>query len=63
MGDWSKDSKTHVATMGDGDFRSTEQSVTLDGRRRAADRARRRDGTVTVLKSDRRRRARSSTAR
>ena len=42
MGDWSKDSKTHVATMSDGDFRSTEQSVTLDGRRRAADRARRR---------------------
>ena len=30
MGDWSKDSKTHVATMSDGDFRSTEQSVTLD---------------------------------
>ena len=30
MGDWSKDSKSHVATMGDGDFRSTEQSVTLD---------------------------------
>ena len=29
MGAWSKDSKTHVATMGDGDFRSTERSVTL----------------------------------
>ena len=50
MGAWSKDSKTHVATMGDGDFRSTEQSVTIDARRRAADRARREDGTVTVLK-------------
>ena len=30
MGAWSADSKTHVSTMGDGDFRSTEQSVTLD---------------------------------
>ena len=30
MGDWSKDSKSHVATMSDGDFRSTEQSLTLD---------------------------------
>jgi isocitrate dehydrogenase len=49
MGDWSQDSKSHVATMGDGDFRSTEQSVTL-----AADDELRiehvaADGTVTVL--------------
>ncbi len=29
MGAWSRHSKTHVATMGDGDFRSTERSVTL----------------------------------
>jgi len=29
MGAWAKDSKSHVATMGDGDFRSTEKSVTL----------------------------------
>src|SRR3954463_7393505 len=28
MGEWSKDSESHVASMGDGDFRSTEQSVT-----------------------------------
>ena len=42
MGAWSKDSKSHVSTMGDGDFRSTERSVTMAGRRRAADRARRR---------------------
>jgi isocitrate dehydrogenase len=50
MGDWSNDSKSHVATMGNGDFRSTEQSVTLD----AADGLRiehvAEDGTVTVLK-------------
>ena len=30
MGEWSSDSKTHVATMGEGDFRSNEKSVTLD---------------------------------
>jgi isocitrate dehydrogenase len=50
MGDWSKDSKTHVATMGDGDFRSTEQSVTIgaDDELRIEHVAE--DGTVTVLK-------------
>ncbi len=30
MGEWSSDSKTHVATMGSGDFRSNEQSVTIE---------------------------------
>jgi isocitrate dehydrogenase len=30
MGEWSKESKTHVVTMSDGDFRSTEKSVTLE---------------------------------
>jgi isocitrate dehydrogenase len=29
MGEWSPGCKSHVATMGEGDFRSTEQSVTL----------------------------------
>ncbi len=29
MGDWSAESKSHVATMEDGDFRSTERSVTV----------------------------------
>ena len=29
MGAWSSDSKTHVATMGDGDFKSNEKSLTL----------------------------------
>ena len=29
MGAWSTDSKSHVATMSDGDFRSTEQAVTV----------------------------------
>jgi isocitrate dehydrogenase len=30
MGEWSRESATHVATMGDGDFRSTERSVTVE---------------------------------
>jgi len=29
MGAWSSDSESHVSTMSDGDFRSTEQSVTV----------------------------------
>ena len=36
MGAWSKDSKTHVSTMEDGDFRHSEQSVTRRGRGHAA---------------------------
>ena len=50
MGAWSPDSRTHVATMREGDFRSTETSVTLE----AADELRiehlAADGTVTVLR-------------
>lgn len=30
MGEWSADSKTHVATMNGGDFRSSERSMTID---------------------------------
>ncbi|MCK5902801.1 MAG: NADP-dependent isocitrate dehydrogenase, partial [Cocleimonas sp.] len=29
MGEWSQDSKSHVCAMGDGDFYSSEQSLTL----------------------------------
>ncbi len=29
MGEWSSDSKTHVSTMSEGDFRANEKSVTL----------------------------------
>ena len=29
MGEWSSDSKSHVASMGSGDFKSNEQSVTI----------------------------------
>jgi isocitrate dehydrogenase len=50
MGAWSADSKTHVATMGDGDFQSNEKSTTIEkaGSLRiehVAD-----DGSVTILK-------------
>jgi isocitrate dehydrogenase len=37
MGPWSQDSRSHVATMGEGDFASTERSVTVA-----------RAGTVTI---------------
>ena len=30
MGIWSSESKTHVATMSDGDFAHTEKSVTVN---------------------------------
>ncbi len=30
MGDWSRESRSHVSTMDDGDFRSTERSVTAE---------------------------------
>jgi isocitrate dehydrogenase len=51
MGAWASDSKSHVSTMSDGDFRATESSVTVAtaGEVRiehVADD----DGTVTVLK-------------
>ncbi|MGF1511056.1 MAG: NADP-dependent isocitrate dehydrogenase [Myxococcota bacterium] len=50
MGDWSPDSRTHVATMSGGDFRSNEVSMTMDRackvRIEHVDPA----GTVTVLK-------------
>src|SRR5436190_6196292 len=37
MGDWSRDSRSHVSTMSDGDFRATEQSATVKD-----------EGTVTI---------------
>ena len=50
MGAWSPDSRSHVATMSGGDFRSTEQSVTLDADGVARIEHVARDATVTVLK-------------
>ena len=50
MGAWSPDSKTHVATMGDGDFRHNEKSVTFAAATSCASSYVAADGTVTVLK-------------
>jgi isocitrate dehydrogenase len=50
MGAWSSDSRSHVSTMSDGDFRCTEQSVTIadPGSVRIEHVAT--DGTVTALR-------------
>jgi isocitrate dehydrogenase len=52
MGAWSADSKSHVSTMTDGDFRHSEKSVTVGeaGSFRIEHVAA--DGAVTVLKDD-----------
>jgi isocitrate dehydrogenase len=52
MGAWSSDSRSHVSTMSEGDFRSTEQSVTAsaDGSVRIEHVST--GGDVTVLKPD-----------
>jgi isocitrate dehydrogenase len=50
MGEWSKDSKTHVSTMEDGDFRHSEQSVTLDSEDTLTIEHEAADGTKSVLK-------------
>ncbi len=52
MGEWSSDSKTHVATMSHGDFRSNEKSLTMksadDVRIELVDTS----GGITVLKDN-----------
>ncbi|MBS3941458.1 MAG: NADP-dependent isocitrate dehydrogenase [Actinobacteria bacterium] len=50
MGEWSSESKTHVSTMGDGDFRSTERSVTVDEATDVRIELVGADGQTTVLK-------------
>jgi isocitrate dehydrogenase len=52
MGAWSADSKSHVVTMADGDFRSTEQAVTVPEPTNVRIEHVAQDGTVTVLKPD-----------
>jgi isocitrate dehydrogenase len=52
MGAWSEDSKSHVATMADGDFQSTEQSVTVPEATSVRIEHVGADGTVTVLKEE-----------
>ena len=50
MGAWSSDSRTSVATMGQDDFRSNEQSVVMAGDDTLTIRHVAADGTETVLK-------------
>ncbi len=52
MGAWSADSASHVATMSDGDFRSTERSVTAGEAGAVRIEHVDSDGTVTVLKDE-----------
>ncbi|MGB3053397.1 MAG: NADP-dependent isocitrate dehydrogenase, partial [Acidimicrobiales bacterium] len=52
MGAWSASSKTNVATMSSGDFRSTEQSVTIASAGTIRIEHVAGDGDVTVLKGD-----------
>ena len=49
MGEWSKDSKSHVATMDAGDFRHNEKSVTMDADDTLRIEHVDADGNVTVL--------------
>ena len=50
MGAWKADSKSHVSTMSSGDFRSNEQSTTLESATSVRIELRAADGTTTVLK-------------
>ena len=52
MGVWSKDSKSHVATMSHGDFAHNEQSVTLDKATTVKIQHTDNNGNVTVLKDN-----------
>ncbi len=50
MGTWSPESRSHVATMDDGDFRTTERSVTLEHAGSVRIEHHATDGSVTILK-------------
>jgi len=54
MGEWLSSSKTHVATMGENDFRSNEKSVTVSAASAGTAKIEfvGKDGAATVLKSD-----------
>src|SRR5690606_33120451 len=51
MGAWSADSKTHVASMSEGDFYGSEKSVTVKEATDVKIEFTANDGTVTVLKA------------
>ncbi|HEY5316625.1 MAG TPA: NADP-dependent isocitrate dehydrogenase, partial [Solirubrobacteraceae bacterium] len=50
MGAWSPSSRSHVSTMTDGDFRSTERSITVENEGSVKIEHIAQDGTLTVLK-------------
>ncbi|MCU4674552.1 NADP-dependent isocitrate dehydrogenase [Catenovulum sp. 2E275] len=50
MGEWSKDSKAHVASMTEGDFYGSEKSVTLDSACQFKIEFTAEDGSTTLLK-------------
>ena len=50
MGAWSADSKTHVATMGKGDFKSNEKSLTTDAATKVKIVLKGQDGSEQILK-------------
>jgi isocitrate dehydrogenase len=52
MGAWSPDSGSHVSTMSEGDFRSTEQALTIPEPTTVRIEHVGTDGTVTVMKPD-----------
>jgi isocitrate dehydrogenase len=52
MGDWSSESRSHVSTMGEDDFRSTERSHTLEREGTVRIEHVDPDGDVTVLKEE-----------
>ncbi|WP_406667549.1 NADP-dependent isocitrate dehydrogenase [Gallaecimonas sp. GXIMD1310] len=52
MGEWSRDSKAHVASMAGGDFYGSEQSVTLADATNVKIELTAADGAVTVLKDN-----------
>ncbi|MCF4100903.1 NADP-dependent isocitrate dehydrogenase [Gillisia sp. M10.2A] len=52
MGAWSEDSKTHVATMSQGDFYSNEKSLTLDKANTLKIELEDKNGAKTVLKDN-----------
>src|SRR3954462_5812124 len=50
MGAWSNETRSHVSTMSDGDFRSTERSITMDSDDELRIEYVAADGAATVLK-------------
>ncbi len=52
MGAWSADSKTHVATMSEGDFAHNEKSITLSNATTVHIRLTDKDGNISILKKD-----------